>query len=388
MLLGRTAQGAAYTFARIADTTDIYASGLGNSGLGIPSINAGGTVAFFADIDLSAGGGTGIFRGNGGPITTIALSTQPTFSGFANLPTINTAGIVAFKASLDAGGSGIYTGSGVGSPATIASTGTGSLFSGGFSNPAINATGAVAFRADLTAGGNGIFRTNGGPPTTIASSNGPDFGVFGTANGIVSINAVGRVAFTAMMKNGVDSGVFTGIGGTPTPIALTSGSTFAAVGPGPSINSAGDVAFQATLDTGDTGVFVGNGGTAGPIALSTGGAYENFGGSVSINSSGAVAFSAGLTAGLPSDKVGIFTGPDPFADRVIAEDDMLFGFTVIDLIFGNSALNDAGQITFSYHLSNNVWGIAVATPMVPEPNLGAMLLLSAFVIAARRLRRC
>lgn len=379
-LLGPTAQGAAYVFTKIADSTDIY-----DTDPGIPSINAGGTVAFFARIDQSLGGGTGIFRGNGGAITNIALSTEPTFSGFANLPTINTAGTVAFRASLDAGGaSGIFTGSG-GPTATIALN-SGPIFSG-FSHPAINAAGTVAFRADLDAGGDGIFTSNGGPATTVASSNGPVFGVFGSVNGIVSINPLGRVAFTATLENGVDTGVFTGSGGLTTPIALTSGPTFAAVGPGPSINSDDMVAFQATLDTGDTGVFVGNGGVTTPIALSSGGAYENFGGSVSINSSGTVAFSAGLTAGLPQDRVGIFTGPDPIADRVIAEEDTLFGFTVVNLRFGNNALNDVGQIAFSYQLMNGVWGIAVATPMVPEPNHVALLLGSAFVIAARRLRR-
>src|SRR4051812_48621743 len=54
-----------YTFSKIADTNGSFAS------FANPSLNDAGTVAYYASLDT---GGDGIFTGNGGTTTTVATS--------------------------------------------------------------------------------------------------------------------------------------------------------------------------------------------------------------------------------------------------------------------------------------------------------------------------
>jgi hypothetical protein len=87
-------------------TSPVYLQGSGFTFLGQPEINDDGTLAFFG----SMGGLSGVFTGNGGPTTTIA-DTDGAFSSFTPLSVgINNAGRVAFQATLDSGGSGIFVG--------------------------------------------------------------------------------------------------------------------------------------------------------------------------------------------------------------------------------------------------------------------------------------
>src|SRR5918993_3332821 len=93
-----------YTFTMIADSRGAFSF----IGYEPPSINAGGTVAFAAMLDA---GGQGVFKGTGAvpnAVTTIADSSG-SFSRFSG-PSINAGGTVAFRATLDAGGQGIFTG--------------------------------------------------------------------------------------------------------------------------------------------------------------------------------------------------------------------------------------------------------------------------------------
>ncbi len=99
----------------------------------------------------------------------------------------------------------------------------------------------------------------------------------------------------------------------------------------------------------------------------TSGPYSSLG-EPSINDTGTVAFLAGLDAAGP----GIFTGPDPAADKVIRTGDPLFGSTVMSLDISESgaALNNFGRIAFWAELEDGTQGIYVANP---EPT--TMLLL-------------
>ena len=76
-----------------------------------------------------------------------------------------------------------------------------------------------------------------------------------------------------------------------------------------------------------------------------------------INKANQVAFVATLRAG----GSGIFTGPDPLADKVIATGDPLLGSTVVRLGFFRG-LNDAGQIAFWATLANGSGGWFRADP--------------------------
>jgi hypothetical protein len=100
----------------------------------------------------------------------------------------------------------------------------------------------------------------------------------------------------------------------------------------------------------------------------------------SLNNSGMVAFLADGS---------IRTGPDPVADKVIAVGDDLFGSTVVEFddafdtftTISQEALNDSGQIAFSYVLADGRRGIARADPIViPEP--GTLSLLVCAVLGA------
>ena len=235
-----------YTFTRIADTSGPF------SFVGIPSLNAEGTVAFHAGLDT--GGGKifdGLYAGRGGPITTIADTSGP-ISGFAGFPSLNAGGVVAFFARLDAGGEGIFTGNG-GPPNLIADTS--GPFSGLGGVPSINAGGTVAFFAGLEVGGAGIFTSSGGPITPIADTSGPLEGF----SPVASINAGGTVAFLASLDAGGVS-ILTGAhpsadrvirSGNVLDGSTVVGLTFFREG----LSENGSLAFRAVLADGREGIY-------------------------------------------------------------------------------------------------------------------------------------
>jgi hypothetical protein len=82
--------------------------------------------------------------------------------------------------------------------------------------------------------------------------------------------------------------------------------------------------------------------------------------SPALNDEGTVAFSASLDTG----EIGIFTGPDPIANKVIATGDTLFGSTVTSLQFFNQGLNNLNQLTFSAAFADGGSGIFRADPVL------------------------
>jgi hypothetical protein len=135
----------------------------------------------------------------------------------------------------------------------------------------------------------------------------------------------------------------------------------------PSINSSGSVVFAARLPGGGSGVFTGDGTSINTIADTTG-AFASFdiGGwdaiGPAINDNGAVAFAAILDDG----RQGIFVGPDPIADKVIASGDPLFGSTVSEVYFGRYGLNNSGQLVFRAVLTDGTEGIYRADMVRPN----------------------
>ena len=149
-------------------TTIVDSTGHFNYFGSAPSLNEAGTVAFAAGIAGQDGGIFGIYTGNGGSLTTIADISGP-FSSFSfndftsNPPSINDSGTVAFLASLDGGGFGIYTGDGR-SPAEVIGSGDalfGSTITGlSISPTSLNDPGQVAFYYTLANGTTGIAIAN------------------------------------------------------------------------------------------------------------------------------------------------------------------------------------------------------------------------------------
>ena len=365
-----------YVFTNIADSSGIFApstgvvSGIGN---GFLSINNFGVVAFASGLD---DGGRGVFKGSGGALTPIALTSGPVFSGLAGA-SINEAGTVAFLGGLDAGGSGVFTGNG--GPTTPIALSSEPTFSS-FGSAVINDAGTVAFVANVDFGGTGIFSRNGASTNTIALESGPIFSSIGFN---ISLNSTGTVAFRAILDSGGD-GVFSGNGGPVTTIALDAFPT----GITPSINDAGTVAYAAdSTSTVATRILTGSGGPPSLFASNIG-PFNAFGIHPVINNRGTMAFVASLDSG----GEGLFIGTDPLAERVILTSEPLFGSTLASIIPGFDQspgiidLNDYGQIAFHYQLADGRQGIAVATP-IPEPSLAALMLLGMGVLWRFKVRR-
>ena len=86
-------------------------------------------------------------------------------------------------------------------------------------------------------------------------------------------------------------------------------------------------------------------------------------GNTSFNKKGTVAFWALLDNGIR----GIFTGPDPVADKVIATGDLLFGLPVTDVNFPQGiGLNNRGQVAFIAELNDGTEGVYRADPAPPN----------------------
>lgn len=351
-LQAEEAKAVAFTFTNIADSrgsfSDFYIPLGERVFVSDPAINDKGTVVFQAFLDA---GGEGIFTGSGGETTTIA-TTSGSFRRFADIePTINDDGTVAFFAGLDTGGQGIFTSRG-GEIAEVADLSSSTFVY----NPAINDDGTVAFAtSDPSPGGSGIFTTTTGEDTTtIVGDSSPFFASVSDP----AINNEGTVAFRATLDAEGD-GIFTSSGGEITTIVDNSGSFNSLTNP--VINNEGTVAFQAQYEMGGRGIFTGSGGETTTIADNSGD-FSSFI-DLALNEQGTVAFQAALDAG----GEGIFIGSDLVADKVIATGDSLFGSTVTSLFFQNIGLNNSGQIVFTAGLADGTQGVFRAEP-IPEPS--------------------
>jgi hypothetical protein len=224
-----------------------------------PSINNNNQVAFRGTHNSSSGGQTGVFRfnGNGAPtsVDTIALSTTVSGQGFSQFlgdPVINAGGTIVFKGVLAAGGSGIYLGSG-GALTTVATTGGGVTDMGG--EPSLNASGHVAYQSQRS-NGSAIYRYANGVSTPIADTSG---GVY-TSLSNPALNGHDLVAFVADLAAG-GRGLFVSDGTTTSPVIQTGsaldGSTVTDLSIGPTaFNDNGQLAFYAALANGQNGVFL------------------------------------------------------------------------------------------------------------------------------------
>jgi hypothetical protein len=364
-----TGKAEAFTFTKIADDSGPF-SFVDVSFGPEPVINNRGTVAFLTNLDT---GGAGIFTGSGGATTTIAIANYSgpfgTLGMFDSPPALNDEGTVAFIAILNGRfprsffGGGVFTSNG-GSTTFIADNNL--RIAPFLGNPAINNEGTIAITAPLSGVSDLLFTVSGGATTLIADNSGPFSGFGSTA-----INDAGTVAFFASRDEG-SNGLFTTSGGAITSIADSSGPFGYLVG-GPAINNAGTLAFSAFRDfqdflegSGGGGIFTSSGGVTTIIADNTG-PFRTFFGLPAINDAGTVVFLASLDEG----GSGIFTGPNPVTDKVIATGDRLFGSTVTSLNFNRFSskwLNNAGQLTFFAQLADGSSGIFRADPeSTPEP---------------------
>ena len=358
-----TASAANYTFTNLLDSTGDFAVFYHCA-----AINQAGVVAFHAGRDS---GVEGIYRTDGSSVTTILDDSTGEFSFcphprcLESRPAIDDDGTVAFFVYHQVGEwdyrASVRTGSG--GPTTVIAEDSSDIgtFYDAFSNPAIR-NGVVSFRGGLNAPpGNphGVFTApaGGGGHSVVAQEGGK----FADNFSETSINANGQVAFWAVLTNSAE-GIFVGPNGTTTIATTEAGSPFVRLFDFPKISDHGWVVFYAQTTNLTYGVFYGNGGALTEVSVAGGGEIEDS--FPSINSSGTVV----CLGRLPSNARAILAGSGGTVEKVIAEGDPLFGSTVSSLREpGSHALNNAGQIVFTYSLENGVEGLAIATPTGAPP---------------------
>jgi hypothetical protein len=347
--------------------------------VGVSQINDSGTMLFGAAVRST--GQSGIFTvTNEGLITPIVLTrsrsddtlTEFTFD-LLYTRTMNNGGTVAFIGNRPfLLGDGIYTGNG--GPLTTVATAEGSFYDFQYGGLDINDSGTVVFGAVLDNGNRGVFTSSNGVITTIAEAN----GLFRFFDQLYpTINNSGTVAFQASLDNGI-LGIFTASNGAITTIADSSGSFSYFLGP--EINNEGTILFPAGLDNGLEGLFTSSNGAITAIADSSG-TFSGFH-DIAINDRGMIIFEA-ILDGPRTDIGGIYAGPDPIADKVIAVGDTLLGSTVTRVDFAPGSMNNSGQFTFYAELTDSKGTVrstsffADPVPMsvpVPEPSSALGLL--------------
>lgn len=345
------AQAQSYTFTKIADSAE------GLTPDRCAAINNAGQVAFTA---FTAEGVQTIFRAEpDGTLTTIADNTGR-FSFFGANPSINDQGEVSFAARLAKDGEAIVISKGK-TLKIAARTEPGRFNFFGF-NTSLNNLGEVVFTAELDEEfgfDEGTFVTDGSKIRTIYLASTSQF--VGT-DSRRSINDAGQIAFNESLDD-FTNGIFRFDPGSGFVTIVDQNSPVVDFATDPQLNNAGVVVFHAFLDSGDEAIMTGSGGALTTVADTTGpfGSFAFFGGP-SINDSGEVAFGASLDGEF---ETGIYTGPDPVADRVIGPGDTLDGATVTNTVVCSEGLNNAGQIVFVADLQQGDefrTAIFVATP--------------------------
>ena len=343
-----SAQPPAYTFTRIAHTAQVSDI----AGARCLAINTSGTVIF-------ATSGV-VWRGNGTALDAIAAANAAGQPVLAACPGLNDAGDVVYAFAFS-------------SPASIAllkRSGQGvSTLARSDAAPFLAESAATTIHS-LSETGNTVMAAADGhlyimPAGTRAYAVGPaDPPLTSVLSG--TMNASHVVAFhAARLTQGVTrNGLYVG---SNVPLVEDGHALVAAVEAAPpAINDSGDVVFVGRLHDGTAHVLSTRDGVN--FADHSGSFGIGLSDAFSINNAGQVSFTA-TSAG----SIGIFTGPDPAADKVLAAGDALDGSTVVTARLSSDAINDAGQIVFWAELADGRTGIYRANPVVaPLANDGTL----------------
>jgi hypothetical protein len=323
------------------------------------TINKHGEVAFKAARTASDGVNffDGTYRANtNGTITAIVEDPdRAQFTLTSNFTSITAQGDVALGSILagDPSFNVILRGDGriVNQVTTIAST-AGTLGFVNF-NLSMNTHGEVAFMGGLApsfSGPRGLFSGTGGP-VTIHYLDNADIVLDGHPARFLgfaerpSINTHGDIAVSEFLQSDFQPGIFVGQQGRFRTII--SAAPFTEQFGQPVLNDKGTVGFQRHFFNNGTfvsAIVTSNGGALTTLA-STASGYGFFTAGPAINSQAEVAFAA-ITADFTLD--GIFTGPDPVADRVVVSGDAIGAGTVASssIQFCEGGINDAGEVAF------------------------------------------
>ncbi|MEX2310759.1 MAG: PEP-CTERM sorting domain-containing protein [Pirellulales bacterium] len=220
---------------------EVASSGTIARALTVPAINDTEAVAFGIRTDDSATGikQTSITRWSNG----VSETVLDTSAGFTILGAtgLNELGEVAFQGFKDGEGWSYHRTDGA--MITRIADSAGPLNISGSPRAAINDSGSVAFVASLDAGGEGIFVGNGGPLTTVAIAD-PTTPFYFIENDI-DMNNQGTIAFFAGLWDG-RNGIFTGTDPISDKVVAHGDILFGQFVTGlgrPHLNERGDIAF-------------------------------------------------------------------------------------------------------------------------------------------------
>jgi hypothetical protein len=308
----------------------------------VASVNNAGVVAFQAALP---DGSSGVFAGAGGHVDQLVERTL--HAGVTSHPDLNDAGATSFYGELALGGQGVFLCRE--GRVQIAADTRAAFASIGPLGPTMNEAGGVAFRADRADGVGGIFTGDGAAVTTVAHANGR----WSRFHGLPVITADESVVFRADCTDGVQ-GIYAGRAGSIRTIAET-GERFESLGLFPSANERGAVAFAATLRSGGAGIFTDDDGRITQIT-ETDGAFDAYRGAL-ITDAGVVVIAR------PRDgSLGLFDGPDPDTDRILALGDPHLDSTVEDFAANPVSISASGHVAIRVGLADGRQVILRADP--------------------------
>jgi hypothetical protein len=299
----------------------------------VASVSNAGLVAFQAELP---GGGTGVFVGDGGDVE--ELPGRPAVRAVTSHPDVNDAGHVSFYAELADGTQGLVLHRD-GSVDVVADRRQG-FEAIGPAGPTMNEACAVAFRAERTDRTACVCLYDpASGATTLAEAD----EVWVGFHGLPVVTEDGTVVFRADLTDG-RSGIYASLRGELRAIAETGG-RFQALGRFPAVAWDGTVVFAATETTGGDVVVTADGNDLAVVDRQ--GAFGSFRGALP-HGAGRVARLATPAGGL----LGLFSGPDPLRDRVVAIGDPLLGSTVTDLAANPVSSSAAGHLAVRVALAD------------------------------------
>ena len=198
------------------------------------------------------------------------------------------------------------------------------------------------------------------------------------------INPAGTVCYTVQLAKTTNTAIYT-TNGTTTRLVAASSGTPNSIDIGLGLDNAGDVLWRENLgDHVNSRLWITSPTGTNTLVADTTGGYASFGdpytNSASLSGNGKVAFVATLKNGL----VGVFTGADPVANKVLEQGDPLFGGTAGAVFsIGSDGLNSSGSIAFLANTQNG--SFVVRADVTPEP--ATLLALSPAVFSLLKRRR-
>jgi hypothetical protein len=310
----------------------------------VASVNEAGVVAFQAAL---TDGSMGVFVGSGDadpePARPIPLA------GVSSHPDLNDAGDTAFYGVHADGRTGFFL---LRAKAlhTIAQS-DGEFAAIGPLGPTISEAGQVAFRANLAAVISEIYTGHTTAVTMVADTRAR----WSRFHGLPVIRNDGTVVFRADGKDGV-GGIYAARGLSIHPVVET-GPLFKTLAHFPSAASDGTVVFAATLQTGGEGVFSAKGGIVAQV-VGPDDAFESCRGALVADSGVIIAIATPR-----GRRLGLFAGPDPDVDRILALGDPLLGSEISDLAANPVSLNSHGRLAVRVLLADGRQLILRADPI-------------------------